>query len=168
MGFTIPGHLGRHVGVGQRGVVDALDGELAEVRLEDLAHRGLGQLGQDLDVLGDRRALRDVGPRVLEEFGRGGRGALDELDIGAGHLARMGVGLADGAGEGHGRVPDQRLLDLGGVDVVAAADDDVLGAARDPDVAVGVHPAQVAGARAFRRPVLARVEGSRRSLASSA
>jgi hypothetical protein len=52
----------------------------------------------------------------------------------------------------------QGLLDLRGVDVVAAPDDDVLGAPGDPDIAVPVPPPEVPGAEPFRRPVLARVE----------
>ncbi len=57
----------------------------------------------------------------------------------------MRVGLADRAGHGDRRVPGQRLLDLGGIDVVAAADDQILRPPGDEQVALVVHPPQIAG-----------------------
>ena len=57
------------------------------------------------------------------------------------------------------RVAVQRLLDLGDGNVLAAADDDVLGAAGDSDVALFVHVGDVAGVKpAFLvRAVLPRI-----------
>jgi hypothetical protein len=50
-----------------------------------------------------------------------------------------------GPGPGRGRVGEQGVLDLGGSDVLAAADDGVVGAALDEQVAVGIEPATVPG-----------------------
>ena len=57
----------------------------------------------------------------------------------------MRVGTSDGRGGGDRRVAQQRVLDDRRVDVVAAADDQVLGPAGEVDEAVGVDPGQVAG-----------------------
>ena len=76
----------------------------------------------------------------------------------AGNSPGIGVGLADRAGEGHLGMVHQRILDLRRIDVVAAADDQVLGAAGDPDVAVGVDPAEIPGpevAALGQRPAIA-------------
>src|SRR5690349_23005799 len=56
------------------------------------------------------------------------------------------VRVADDGGGDDRRVADDGCLDLGRADVVAAPQDDVLLAARDPQVAVVVDDAQVAGA----------------------
>ena len=85
-------------------------------------------------------ALGEPGPaRVEIEAGR----ALDERHD---PFAHQRVGLAD-----RDRVADvgmgfEHLLDLGGADVLAAADDDVLEAADDLERAVGVERREVAGA----------------------
>ena len=52
---------------------------------------------------------------------------------------------ADGLFEGHRRVRMQRFFDQLGVDVVPAADDELLLAARQPEVAFGILPPQVTG-----------------------
>ena len=63
---------------------------------------------------------------------------------------------------------DQRLLDDDRVDVVAAADDQVLRASREPDIAVGVEPAEIARVEPavgqHRALVVARIEIARRHL----
>ncbi len=61
------------------------------------------------------------------------------------HLADHRVGLADDAGLGHRRVLHQRALDLERADQVAGRLDHVVGAADEPEVAVGVAPREVAG-----------------------
>ena len=61
------------------------------------------------------------------------------------HLAGHRVGLADHAGLGDGRVLHQRALDLERADQVAGGLDHVVGAADEPEVAVGVAPGEVAG-----------------------
>src|SRR5262249_13017774 len=67
------------------------------------------------------------------------------------------VGMLDA---NHGALADARhlvdyALDLLGVDVEAAGDDEVLGAADDREIAVGVEPADVAGPEEAVRPELA-------------
>ena len=66
-------------------------------------------------------------------------------------LARDRVGLADDARLRDGRVLHQRALDLERADQVAGRLDDVVGAADEPEVAVGVAARQVAGAGTSRR-----------------
>jgi hypothetical protein len=57
----------------------------------------------------------------------------------------LSSGRRDHAAGGDGRVLVERVLDLDRRDVLAARDDDVLGAVLELDVAVGVHDAEVAG-----------------------
>ena len=59
---------------------------------------------------------------------------------------RTVVGLADGRDVGHRRVQGEQVFDLLRGDVLAAADDHVLLAVGDRQVAVGVEPPDVAGA----------------------
>ena len=66
-------------------------------------------------------------------------------DVGHGNLAGVPVGASDGRGGADRGVAQQRVLDDPGVDVVAAADDEVLGPADQVHEAVGVHAAEVAG-----------------------
>src|SRR5574340_571031 len=51
----------------------------------------------------------------------------------------------DDRGLEHGRMADQRRLDLDGGDVLTAGDDDILAAIADLDVAVRMHHADIAG-----------------------
>ena len=60
-------------------------------------------------------------------------------------LAEPGVGRGDDRDLGDARHAHEQLLDLGRADVLAAADDDVLLAVGDREVAVGVEHADVAG-----------------------
>ena len=60
-------------------------------------------------------------------------------------LAVLLVGEADDRGDRDGVVLEQRVLDLGGADVLAAADDGVVGATLAEHVALDVEPAAVAG-----------------------
>ena len=94
-----------------------------------------------------RRALVDIGAGMFQQFIDTDRGIADQFDIGTGQFAGAGVRLADGTGEGHGRMRKQRILDLGRVDIMAAANDQVLGPPGDPEIAIGVDPAQIAGAQ---------------------
>ena len=61
------------------------------------------------------------------------------------HLAGVRVGPSDGGDASHGRVLEQRILDRRRVEVVAAADDQVLGATGEPDEAIRVNGGEVAG-----------------------
>ena len=78
------------------------------------------------------------------EIGFGGGGAGAEDDEGVRGLAPLLVGQADDGGLLDGGVAEERGLDLDGGDVLAAADDDVLHAIADLDVAVGVDDGGVA------------------------
>jgi hypothetical protein len=62
-------------------------------------------------------------------------------------LAPARVGHADHGALGHVGVGSQRVFNLGGVDVFAARDDHVLGAAHDAPAAVGRHLRQVAAVK---------------------
>ena len=98
-------------------------------------------------MLGPGRALGDVGLAMLRQFLGRRRRALDQFDVDAGQLAGEGVGLPDRTGHGDRLMRRQRVLDQRGVDVVPAADDEILGSARDPDVVVVVLAPQVARAQ---------------------
>src|SRR5438477_13204913 len=116
----------------------------AELELLELAGGGAGQLGSELDR---RRALEvgQVGAAVLDELGLGGLGACFEDDQGLDRLAPLLVGDADDADLGHGRMREHPVLDLDRRDVLAAADDDVLLAVGDSEVALVVEGPTVAG-----------------------
>ena len=98
-----------------------------------------------MDVLGPGGGLVDggAGPRqqfrLVEPAGAGGD------DVGDRDLAGVPVGAADGHCAADAGVGQQRLLDDPGVDVVAAADDEVLGPAGEVDEPAGVDAAEVAG-----------------------
>ena len=79
-----------------------------------------------------RRAPRRVDPGVGD----------DERDDA---LAPAVVGRADDRDLAHARVAREHVLDLERVDVLAARDDHVVDPADDPEVAVLVEPAEVAG-----------------------
>ena len=114
----------------------ALGRPAAQLGLVRLSNRGQRDLVDDLDVLGGGGALGHVVDRPgLELVGSHAASACegDERD---GHLAGVRVGPADGGRGGDRRVLEQRILDRGGIDVVTAADDQVLGAAGEPDESV--------------------------------
>src|SRR5699024_2884765 len=119
-------------GAGPGGPV-AGGGDLVSVDLplEDLAGRSLGQ---GLDEVVDPRDL--VGRDPLLE---------PAAQLGGELLAAPGVGDADHRDFANVRVPVEHLLDLARVDVVTTADHEVLHPVDDPQVAVLVHPADVAG-----------------------
>ena len=83
--------------------------------------------------LGQRRATLDAGGRDHD-----------------GHrpLAEVGVGHADDGGVGHGRMVEEDVLRLPGIDVDAPADDQVAVPVGEEEVAVVVEPADVADAEA--------------------
>ena len=57
----------------------------------------------------------------------------------------MLVGPGDDGGFEHGGMAVEHAFDLDGRDVLAAGDDDVLGAVLQLDIAVGMHHAEIAG-----------------------
>ena len=72
------------------------------------------------------------------------RRAGAELDVGGGALAEDPVGHADRRGEGDARMERDAFFDRGGREILAAADDDVVGAADDAQVALGVELDEIA------------------------
>lgn len=113
-------------------------------RLLHLAHRVARQFGHDEAALGNlevrelRLELRHDGVGIDD----GAR--LGDHD-GHAHFAEVGVRHADDRALGHAGHLVDVALDLRRVDVVAAADDQVLAAADDGDVAAAVDLADVAG-----------------------
>jgi len=88
----------------------------------------------------------EPGSAELDELDRGrGRAGRPEHDERLADLAEPSVGHADHRGLGNGRVPGQRLLDLGRVHVDPAADVHVLEPVGDRQVAAFVEAADVAG-----------------------
>ena len=69
----------------------------------------------------------------------------------------MPVGASDGDSGGDSGVAEQRFLDHSGVDIVPAADDEVLGPAGDVDEAVGVDLAEITGVQPAVMDELARL-----------
>ncbi len=68
-----------------------------------------------------------------------------QLDVTDRQFAGISVGLADDGGETDGGMLEQDLLDRAGIDVMTATDHEILGAARDPEKAVFVETAEIAG-----------------------
>ncbi len=140
-----------HGGVGEgRGVAEAAElvlGDLAQDAAHDLAGARLGQAGRELDEVGrgDRADLLahpgdELLAQVLARLLAG-----HQRDVGVDALALDVVRVADDRGLGDLRVGDERALDLGRAHAVAGDVDDVVDAAGDPVVAVGVAAAAVAG-----------------------
>ena len=82
---------------------------------------------------------------MLVQFVLADARAGPKRDVAHRQLAGVGVGHADCGRERHRVVRGHRVLDHQRVDVVAAADDQVLGAPGDVDPAVVVGVAEVAG-----------------------
>ena len=117
----------------------------AQLLLEDLAHRVPGQRVDDFELLGallDREALEAA---VLADVGQLHLASFSQNDDGDDALSRARVGHSE-----HGRFRDvgmavEQLLDLDDRDVLGVADDDVLDATRDADVAVHIDRPEVPG-----------------------
>ncbi|CAJ3797070.1 Uncharacterised protein [Burkholderia pseudomallei] len=123
---------------------DVGDLEPLQLRLEDLAHRGGRHRLENPHVLGHRRALGNRVRGEREQRGLVGARARLQLDVRDGQLARVRVRAADRRGERDGRMGGERVLDDPRIDVVPAADDQLLLAADEPEIAVRVAPAEVA------------------------
>ena len=113
--------------------------------LELLAHRGDRDRVDRVDVLGPGGGLADRGGGPREQLGLVEPAGSGGDDVGHRDLAGVPVGAAHGRGVADGGVAQQRFLDHPRVDVVAAADDEVLGPAGEVHEAVGVDTAEVAG-----------------------
>src|SRR5581483_10260217 len=113
--------------------------------LLDLPGTGQGK-GVEEDPVDGCLVGREVLPAQGEELGFGRLlGAGRHPDEGRHDLAPPLVGDADDGALGHRRMLEQHVLDLPGIDVLAAPDDHVLQPALDADVAAPVHRGQVAG-----------------------
>ena len=116
-----------------------------KLRLEHLADAGkrhridLENLNRDRGALG--RALADPGFK----FARRDCSPWLQLHIADRQFAGIGVGLADDGGKADGGMLKQNLLDRGRIDVMPAADHQILGAAGDPEKTVFVEAAKIAG-----------------------
>src|SRR5258708_6544856 len=117
---------------------------IPELPADHLAHARLGQAVQEVDLLG-RLVLGQPLAAEGQDLVSGGLGVPAQDDEGDHLLAVPRVGPADNGGLGHRRVLEQHLFDIAGVYVQPAADDHVLLAVDDIEVAVAVHAADVAG-----------------------
>eukprot|EP01136_Pigoraptor_vietnamica_P034513 Opistho-1_new@98565 len=117
---------------------------LTQQILLHLPHRVARQLGHHKTLLGNlevgqlRLELRHDGIGVELRTGLGNH-------HGHAHFAKVGVGHAHQGAFGHAGHLIDVALDLGRVDVVAAADDQVLAAAHDAHVVALVHFAHITG-----------------------
>src|SRR5262245_19609480 len=116
---------------------------LAQLEFLDLAGRGLGQIDEH-DV-----ARAFVAGKLLlapgDDLVLGDGSAGPRLDERARRLAPFGFGLGDDGGCGDCRVLVKHVLDLVRGDILAARDDDILGAVLELDVAVWIEHAEIAG-----------------------
>src|SRR5262249_52189151 len=110
---------------------------------QDFADQALGQLRPELDLL---RHLVASHPRVaiVDDLLLGGRLAVPQHYVYLDRLAPAWVGHADGDDFAHFGMLEQRLLDIARIHVHAAADDHVLLAVDDAEVAVSVLAGDVA------------------------
>ena len=133
------GHVAERFGDGLAGGLGAQGG------FERLAHGGDRERVQHGDGLGRRGLLGHAVGRPGTQLLGGRVGAGGEGDERDGHLAGVHVRTTHRLRGGDRRVCQQRVLDDRRVDVVTAADDQVLGAADEVDEAVVVDPGEVAG-----------------------
>src|SRR5208337_2824357 len=126
-----------------RGAASGVSGGRAQIFAQDFAERIFGQRVDELDMLGTLEARK---PRTAE---------LGELLLGHGlFLAHDDEGLddlppLDGGHPDHGAFIDRRMahehgLDFRGSNIFAAADDHVVLAAGEKDVAAAVEPSEIA------------------------
>src|SRR5581483_10917670 len=147
------------VGEGGRVAEGLVLADVAEQPPHDLARPRLGQVVGEQD----RLWLRDRADRVADVVAQLGRQRLARLgpapqdDERGDGLARGRVRPADDGRLGDGRVPDERVLDLGGRDVVARDEHDVVDPPEQPVVAVLVALGAVTREVPAREPAPVRV-----------
>ena len=119
--------------------------QCAQLHLADLAGR---RERKPLDRVDHRRHLEFGDARGTQRLQLGGRHGPGELHRRADDLAVIVIRHAEHRHLGHGIMLLQHVLDLGGIDVLAAADDHVAQpAAGDDQAAILAQVAQVAGAQ---------------------
>lgn len=122
-------------------------GQVAQAPAGGLAVRRARDGVDDVELVGHLEVGQLPAARLQEPPGVDALGAVGSRhQIGDGHLAEHGVGLAGHRRLGHAGHPGEHLLHLGGMDVLAAADDQLLGAPRDAESSGRVQAAEVAGA----------------------
>ena len=135
----------RHARRGQR-LGDGADGGVGGQRgLEGLAHLGDRDRGHRVDALGPGGGLADGGVGPGQQFGLLEPAGAGRDDVSDRDLAGVPVGAPDCRGGADRGMAQQPVLDDPGVDVVAAADDEVLGPPGQVHEAAGVDHAEVAG-----------------------
>src|SRR5690242_2460993 len=121
--------------------------ESGEVAAKELSGGGAWQWAGEMNSAGELVA----GETRAQEVQQGGRGdgrrggAGAEANEGDGNLAPGGIGDAADTRLGDIGMREQGGLDLGGIDVLAAGDDEVGATVEDVEVTVRVQVAEVAG-----------------------
>ena len=115
-----------------------------ELALQDLAARGQRVGGHRDEILGHVVARQPGSVQMRQQFLRLGAGALVKNDRQADLFAEPAIGDGERRDAGHRRVPHRQILDPRRIDVVAAADDQILLAADDFEAALVVEPAEIA------------------------
>src|SRR5258708_7797301 len=114
-----------------------------ELAADHFAHARLGQAAEEMDLFG-RLVLGQALAAEGQDLVGARLGVVTQDDEGDHLLAVPRVGPADHRGLGHRRVFEQHFLDVARVNVEAAADDQVLLAINDVEVAFGVHAPDIA------------------------
>src|SRR5579883_721402 len=130
---------------GEEAGEDARRGVPAQFRFEHFADAGERHRIDRDDLHRDSGALGRALAHPAFEFARLDLRARLELHIADRQFAGIGIGLSDHGGEADGGMLEHDLLDRRRIDIVAAADHEILGAAGDPEKAVGIEPAEIAG-----------------------
>src|SRR5689334_3314285 len=114
-------------------------------RLEHLADTGKGHRINGNDLRGNSGTLGRTLTYPRFQFTRLDCRARLQLHVADGQLASIGVRLTDHGGKAYGRMPEHDFFYRAGIDVVAATNNKILGAAGDPEVAVLVDAAKIPG-----------------------
>src|SRR5216684_4343015 len=119
-------------------------GPFDELALQDLAARGQRIGGHRDEILRHVVARQPGFVQMRQQFVCLGAGSLVKYDRQAHLLAEPLIGDREGSNAGHGGMAHREVLDPGRVDVVAAADDQILLAADDFEAALFVEPPEIA------------------------
>src|ERR1022692_2126296 len=117
---------------------------LAHDELLDFFRDGHGEVVDEADVLGDLEVSDFPLAECLNFLRRGGLAGF-ELHPRQDGFTEAGVGDADDVDVGDLGMGVQEVLDFARVDVLSAADNGVLGASAETEIAVGTHGGEIAG-----------------------